>query len=83
MLVKSWLGVSESDLMGGKLVVAVHNGIDLVVHDLFVQWVEEDLGVFLSLHGNSGGFSGDVGWVDLSKKRLKISSKELNLSRLF
>lgn len=65
MLVKSWLGVTKSDLMGGKLVIAVHNGIDLVVHDLLVEWVEENLGVLSALHGHSGGFTGDVGWEDL------------------
>ena len=51
--------------MGGELVIAVHDGVNLVVHDLLVEWVEENLGVLLALHGDSGGFSGDVGWEDL------------------
>ena len=65
MLVKSWLGVSKSNLVGGELVVAVHNGVKLVVHGVLVQWVEVDLGVLLTVHGNSGGFSSDVGWENL------------------
>jgi hypothetical protein len=65
LLVKSWLGVTKSDLMGGELVIAVHNGIELVVHDLLIKWVEENLGVLSALHGNSGGFTGDVGWENL------------------
>ena len=50
MLVKSWLGVSKSDLVGGKSVIAVHDGIELVVHDLLIKWVEENLGVLSSFH---------------------------------
>jgi len=60
LLVQGWLGVSKSDLMGGKLMVAVHDSINLVVHDILVQWVEVDFGVLFAIHGNSGGFSSDV-----------------------
>ena len=69
MLVKSWLGVAEGDLVGGEFVIAVHNGIKLGVHDLLIEWVKEDLGVLLAIHGNSGGFSSDVRWVDLKAKQ--------------
>lgn len=65
LLVKSWLGVTESDLVGGELVIAVHNGIKLGVHNFLIEWVKEDLGVLLAIHGNSGGFTSDVRWVDL------------------
>jgi len=68
LLVKSWLGVSKGDLVSGELVIAVHNGIKLVVHNLLIEWVKEDLGVLLAIHGNSGGFSSDVRWVDLKGK---------------
>jgi hypothetical protein len=47
----------------------VHNGIELVVHNLLVEWVKEDLGVLLTIHGDSGGFTSDVRWVDLNKKQ--------------
>ena len=69
LLVKSWLGVTKGDLVGGELVIAVHNGIELVVHNLLVEWVKEDLGVLLTIHGDSGGFTSDVRWVDLNKKQ--------------
>jgi len=55
-----WLGETKSDLMGGKLVIAVHNGIDLVFHVVFVEWVKLDLLVFLTIKGNSDRFSSDV-----------------------
>ena len=61
-LEKGWLRESKSNLVSGELVVAVHNGINLLVaHDILVQWVEEDFGVLLAVHGHSGRFSGDVG----------------------
>jgi len=59
------LGEAEGDLVGGDLVVAVNDGIDLVLNDLLVQGVEENLLVLLSVEGNSGGSSGDVGGEDL------------------
>ena len=46
--------------MGGELVVAVHDGVKLAVHDILIQWVEENLGVLLALHGDSGGLGSDV-----------------------
>ena len=62
MLVKSWLGVSKGDLVGGELVVAVGDGVDSALHDLSVEWVKQDLLVSSSVHGQSGGSSSDVGW---------------------
>lgn len=65
MLEQSWLGVSKSNFVGGELVVAVLDSVELVIHNLLVEWVEEDLSVLLAIHGNSGRFSSDVRWVDL------------------
>ena len=69
MLVKSWLGVAEGHLVSGKLVIAMHDGVKFVVHDILIKWVKEDLGVLLAIHGNSGGFSSDVRWVDLNREQ--------------
>ena len=62
LLESVWLGETKSDLVGGELVIAVHDGIKLVLHSILVQWVEHDLLVFLSVKGNSDGFSSDVRW---------------------
>ncbi len=59
------LGEAEGDLVSGELVVAVDDGIDLVLDDLLVQGVEEHLLVVLSVEGHSGGSAGDVGGEDL------------------
>jgi hypothetical protein len=65
LFVEGWLSVAQGDLVGRKLVVAVLDGIELAVHGGLVQWVEGDLGVLSSLHGNSGGSTGDVRWEHL------------------
>jgi hypothetical protein len=57
-----WLAESKSDLVSGKLVVAVGDGGASGLHDFLVKWVAEDLGVSSSIKGNSGGLSSDVGW---------------------
>lgn len=82
MLVKSWLGVSEGDLVGGELVIAVHDGVELVVHNLLVEWVKEDLGVLLAIHGNSGGFSSDVRWVDLNRNKINFKFQKLIIAAI-
>jgi len=61
-----WLRESKSNLVGGELVVAVHNGIKLGVHGVLVQWVKLNLLVLLSVKRNSGGLGSDVGWEDLN-----------------
>ena len=48
-----WLRESKSNLVGGELVVAVHDGIKLSFHSILVQWVEHDLLVFLSIKRQS------------------------------
>ena len=53
--------------MSGELMVEVHNGIELVLHDFLVHWVEENLLVLLTIDGNSDGSSSDLGWEDLFK----------------
>lgn len=56
-----WLGESESDLVGGQLVVAVHDGINLAIHGILVQWIKLNLLVLLSVKGNSDRLGSDVG----------------------
>ena len=46
--------------MGSELVVAVHDGVELVVHSVFVQWIKLNLLVLLTVKGNSDGFGSDV-----------------------
>lgn len=53
------LGETESDLVGGELVVAVSNGSESVDHNLSVEWVEHDLMVLSSVSGDSSGSSSD------------------------
>jgi hypothetical protein len=60
-----WLGETKSDLVGGKLVIAMHNGIKLVFHVFLVQWIKLNFLVLLTVKGNSDGFSGDVRWIAL------------------
>ena len=60
LLESVWLRETKSNLVSGQLMVAVHDGINLVLHSILVQWVEHNLLVFLSVKGNSGGFSGDM-----------------------
>lgn len=55
-----WLRESKSNLVGGELVVAVHDGVKLVLHGIFVEWVKLNLLVLLTVKGNSDGFSSDV-----------------------
>ena len=62
-----WLAESKSNLVGGELVVAMGDGGASAFHDFLIKWVEEDLGVSSSVHGNSGCLSGDVGWEALYK----------------
>ena len=71
-----WLGETESDLVGGELVIAVHNGIKLVLHGVFVEWVKLNLLVFLTVKGNSDGFTGDVRWEADIVKNLEVDSGE-------
>lgn len=40
--------------------VAVSDGVDSGLHDLSVQWVEENSGVLSSVSGDSSGSSVDV-----------------------
>jgi len=69
-----WLRESKSNLVGGELVVAVHNGIKLGVHGVLVQWVKLNLLVLLSVKRNSGGLGSDVGWEDDVTEDLKVDS---------
>ena len=62
LLESVWLGETKSDLVGGELMVAVHNGIKLVLHSILIEWVHHDLLVLSTVKGNSDGFSGNVRW---------------------
>jgi len=42
LLENSWLGETESDLVGGKLVIAMGDGIKFLLHDLSIEWVKVD-----------------------------------------
>ena len=68
LLEQSWLGETESDLVGGQLVVAVNDGSEFAVHDLLVKWVQEHLLVLLSIDVNPNSSSGDVGWEALKRE---------------
>ena len=61
-----WLRESKGNLVGGQLVVAMHDGIKLVLHGIFVKWVKLNLLVLLTVKGNSDGFGSDVRWEDLN-----------------
>lgn len=60
LLEHGWLGETESDLMGGELVVAVGDSANSALHDLSVQWVEENFLVLLAVVGHSHGSAVDV-----------------------
>lgn len=64
MLEVSWLGEADGNLLGGELVIAVDNGVDLGLHLNLVKWVQIDLLVLLAIKGDSGSSSSDAGWED-------------------
>ena len=76
LLERIWLRETKSNLVGSQLMVAVHDGINLVFHSILVQWVEHNLLVFLSVKGNSSGFSGDMRWEADIIEDLKVDSSE-------
>ena len=61
-----WLRESKGNLVGSQLVVAMHDGVKLVLHGIFVKWVKLNLLVLLTVKGNSDGFGSDVRWEDLN-----------------
>ena len=61
-----WLRESKGDLVGSQLVVAMHDGVKLVLHGIFVKWVKLNFLVLLTVKGNSDGFGSDVRWEDLN-----------------
>jgi len=64
LLEVSWLGEADGNLLGGELVIAVDNSVDLALHLNLVKWVQEDFLVLLTVKGDSGSSSGDAGWED-------------------
>ena len=82
LLEDGWLGETESDLVGGELVIAVGDGIKLSLHELSIEWVKVDSLVSMSINGDSHWSSGEVGWealyqenklVNAFKKSIKFS----------
>ena len=61
-----WLRESKGNLVGSQLVVAMHDGVKLVLHGIFVKWVKLNFLVLLTVKGNSDGFGSDVRWEDLN-----------------
>ena len=61
-----WLRESKGNLVGGQLVVAMHDGVKFVLHGIFVKWVKLNFLVLLTVKGNSDGFGSDVRWEDLN-----------------
>ena len=57
------------DFVSGKLVVAVSDGGNLVLHDLFIKWIQVNLLGFLSIDIDSHTTSSDVGWEALVIKQ--------------
>ena len=60
--------------------VAVHNGVNLALHGVFIQWVELNLLVFLSVKSNSDGFGSDVRWEHDVTEDLEVDSSESSRS---
>lgn len=67
---------TKSNLVGGKLMVAVGDGGDLVLHEVSVEWVEEDLLVLSSVNGNFDSSSGNVGWEANVVEDLLVDGRE-------
>lgn len=53
LLEHGWLGETESNLVGGELVVAVGDSVELLLHDLSVEWVKIDSLVSVSINADS------------------------------
>lgn len=62
LLEVGWLGETKSDLVGGKGMIAVGNGINSSFHGISIEWVKEHSLVSVSVNSNSDSSSGDVGW---------------------
>lgn len=60
-----WLGETESNLVGGKGVIAMGNGINSSLHGLSIEWVKIYSLVSMSVNADSDASSGKVGWEDL------------------
>lgn len=54
LLERVWLREVDADLVGGQLVVDLGHSIELSLNLLLVEWVKEDLDVFLSIKSDSG-----------------------------
>ena len=59
------LGEAERDLVSGQLVVAVDDGIELVLHELNVEGVKQDDLLSVAVGLDAHGALADVGGVNL------------------
>jgi hypothetical protein len=53
LLEDAWFGETESNLVGGELVIAVGNGIKSSFHRFSVEWVKVNSLVSVAVHANS------------------------------
>jgi len=64
-----WLGETESNLVGGKSMIAMGDGINSSLHGLSIKWVKINSLVSVSINADSDSSSGEVGWEDLYYKK--------------
>ena len=64
--IQARLREAKMDFVSSKLVVAVSDGGDLVLHDLFIKWIQENLLRFLSVDVDSHTTSSDIRWEALT-----------------
>jgi len=53
LLEHGWLGETESNLVGGELVIAVGDSIEFLLHDLSVEWVKVDSLMSVAINADS------------------------------
>jgi hypothetical protein len=74
------LGETEGDLVGGQLVVAVDDGIELVFHNLVVERIKENDLLSSAISLNTGGSFLDVGRVENIGEDFFMNSDEVSRS---
>ena len=62
------LGETERDLVGGELVVAIDDGVELLLHELVIERVEEDDLLSSAIGLNAHGSLLDVGGEQLKEQ---------------
>jgi len=64
LLEDGWLGETEGDSVGGELVVAIDDGVELVLHGLNIEGIKQDDLLLLTISLHSERSFSDVGWED-------------------